>query len=438
MKSKCRFRKIKEDSDSEKGCFWSLNPNEPFLRESIDNAWETVLKLESWPGIAYYRLSPEECSSEAPLLPPTLFSEDSKRFYNDLYMFDEFGGFGKFSVIDAAGTASGSLSSSSAAFALRQIPHGYIHGFLPLPPPPFHNTTVATGGDVLCTGATALTIGNAGSGPEKASKSALKHIQKLASSLSALSSSTSRPFESQSSVLHERSGLVPLMRSASDSQVFATTQFRSDGQCGLAGAWPSSDDDSDGDMDDHDMDESDSNFGSHEASQSRFFSRSSSNSQLLPSHSSRQPFSQEQQHYANRPENNNWMEFVYSSSNSHHHSSHNCQKHQHQNNVHYSHLGCKIMAACGGYMTPVTSTVTTTATTSSSSSEYMFDLFNEGTEAAETEPSLLFGSPEQNSDKFFSATPLIHMSSVDIERLIADPSVSATMGDSEPSGFLFL
>ncbi|KAJ3017919.1 UNVERIFIED_CONTAM: Hepatocyte nuclear factor 3-beta [Siphonaria sp. JEL0065] len=509
MKSKCRFRKVKEEEDSEKGCFWSLNVDEPHFRESIENAWETCLKLETWNGILYYRMKPEEHAPSAKLLGPTLFSEDNHKYYSDLYVFDEAGSFVKFRGGD--NNLSAQAISASMAAAFQRFPQGYVQGYLPIPPPPLHNLIVVTGGDVTCTGATAAVLSSASTMlGDKVSKSELKAAaRKLSTSLSSLSSvsapsfSLTTPFHPQQQhQQHQqhlqqqhntksRPDLLPLKRSVSDSQ--ALLRGGSGVMCeiarepklgGLARAWPSSDDDdgessnedSDGhgleDMHDSGPIQSNTNNTPHNINNHKNQQQHQQHPQQsvyeAASHQSKngltnnQVFQQFDHHQDQRyrPENisnrdgSNWMDFGNGAylpqqmqrrlyNNPSHHPYNNITANNNSsnnaNNLYYNYTNNINSSVpygqfCGtGGFSGFQQNPTMTSSQRQQQQQYAFDLFNEDCEGVESEPSLLFGSPVQN----FAASPLILMSSIDIERLVADPSVSAAAGDATSHGFQY-
>ncbi|KAI9350514.1 fork head domain-containing protein [Zopfochytrium polystomum] len=85
MKSKGRFLKIKENNDSEKGSFWHLNTEENQFRLAMESALETSEKLESWVGIVYYELYPDE----VPALDSVIFREEDRHYLNRLFIFEQ-------------------------------------------------------------------------------------------------------------------------------------------------------------------------------------------------------------------------------------------------------------------------------------------------------------------------------------------------------------
>jgi hypothetical protein len=135
MKSKERFLKVKEEDDSEKGCYWYLNPEGSNYAESIENAHETADKLDNFCGIVYYKLK----DGEEPPAAPILFSDDDRTFTSELYAFDEssttYVPFLKYAVHETNNSKKKSHQTTTSRVEL------------PLPPPPFRNLIVRIKGD---------------------------------------------------------------------------------------------------------------------------------------------------------------------------------------------------------------------------------------------------------------------------------------------------
>ncbi|KAJ3213913.1 hypothetical protein HDU67_002319 [Dinochytrium kinnereticum] len=127
MKSKGRFLKVKEEDDSEKGSYWHLNPDVNHFTETMENARDTAEKLEVWPGILYYPLDSHEDAPHAAML----FSEEDHYYTDSLCVIDDSqGSCTKFKSppLDAC---SRRKSTSSITTTIRAD--------LPLPPPPYRN-----------------------------------------------------------------------------------------------------------------------------------------------------------------------------------------------------------------------------------------------------------------------------------------------------------
>lgn len=129
MKSKGRFLKIKENDDSEKGSFWYLNTEKTQFNLAMENARETSDKLESWVGIVYYQMRPEELVSSESLL----FSEEDKYYADNLFIFDRSGNAVKFISHDW---------DSFSRKKLTSCPQSREN--MPLPPPPYKNLIAST------------------------------------------------------------------------------------------------------------------------------------------------------------------------------------------------------------------------------------------------------------------------------------------------------
>ncbi|KAJ3407350.1 hypothetical protein HDU80_009027 [Chytriomyces hyalinus] len=486
MKSKCRFRKIKEEEDSEKGCYWSLNPTQPFHSDSIDNAWDTAEKLEFWQGVLYYKLSPAQSAPGAPPLFPVLFSEDDRRFYPDMYTFDESGNFGKFKPNSAE--PAGSAARNAAMFGQgSRFGAGFMRGVLPIPTPPYRNIMVQAPGEVLGVPPKSEkpASGSNGNGQPKKAPGASKKASKLAAAAVAapsLASSVplpannaeeaSRPRASADAETGDLTG-PSLLRRRSDAS--STTLG------GLAGAWPTSSDDSEGhhdDDDDEEEDDDDDEFrgqpsarvpswrhksSHHESTLGREYEHddkkqsrprdqpncskenSGRNHSLgrdsdmygtdsmmatdAPLHGDSSPA---RQRY--RPENGNWIQFVYDSQMAassfrgkdlHEQFSRMKGSYSHPSSLYHRSSSCMMNVEQDGREYG-----------GDDSQQYLFDLFNDGgNDASSEEASLLFGDMEQHQG-CGGLAPLINVSSLDIERLIADPTV-ATAGDAGSHGFQY-
>ena len=129
MKSKERFLKVKEEADSEKGCYWYLNPEQEQFQESLENALETSDKLENFVGIVYFKLQ----DGEEPPAVSVLFSDEDKRYSSELYYID----LEKQSCVQFSKYHNSDLFNAKK----RTTPIG-SKAVLPLPPPPIHNLIV--------------------------------------------------------------------------------------------------------------------------------------------------------------------------------------------------------------------------------------------------------------------------------------------------------
>ncbi|KAI8618514.1 hypothetical protein BC830DRAFT_1108400 [Chytriomyces sp. MP71] len=161
-----------------------------------------------------------------------------------------------------------------------------------------------------------------------------------------------------------------------------------------------------------------------------------------------------------RPENNNWIQFVYDShlaASQHAYLEYYCgdageghvtppEAQQHYHRQPSSHHGQNVYQSPHGRRPMHGQRLGRGDMSGESESVASFDLFNEmAEEPGGAETSLLFGSCTE-PDKFVAAAaaaPLIHVSGLDIERLIADPSVAPPVGGECGSmgvggGFQFL
>ncbi|KAJ3125960.1 hypothetical protein HK100_010517 [Physocladia obscura] len=131
MKSYTRFHKTKDFDDTEKGFDWSLNPAEPYHQESINNAWDSTEKLELFSGVLYYKIPKAGMNGGS-----VLFSEDNKKYYDNLFFLDENSGLVPFEPSQVA--------NDYGANGLTPKHAGYTKGFLPVPPVPYRNIIVLT------------------------------------------------------------------------------------------------------------------------------------------------------------------------------------------------------------------------------------------------------------------------------------------------------
>ncbi|KAJ3388867.1 hypothetical protein HDU84_009374 [Entophlyctis sp. JEL0112] len=360
MKSKCRFRKVKEEEDSEKGCFWSLNPAEPFFKDSIENAWETVEKLETWQGILYYKLNSSPMHHGVSPVQPTLFSEDDRRFYPDLYCFEEHGVFTKFkpNTMAACPGISKNLQNLDPRFP------GYIRGCLPIPLPPYRNVLVLNPGETLIplrleSSSNNSSSGSSGSVAHNSSSSSKHAVGKPSVSANKAGSEQTATSARQTAATNPTRPSCTVERRVNCSGGGGENAFG-----GLAGAVPS-------------FPQEKVKHGSHRDSGAFPKIQAPTTDDLSESDESFGPGS--------------WHEFV------------------------DNHLQATFKKA--------SQTTTQESSKLDMTSDHVFSLFNDCAEC-EQEPSLLFGLPDQYLDKFTLTPSFINVSCLDIESLIADPNVS--------------
>ncbi|KAJ3075480.1 hypothetical protein HDU98_007978 [Podochytrium sp. JEL0797] len=376
MKSKCRFRKLKGTLDAAaKGCFWSINPDAPHYQDCVTNAWETAEKLETWRGVLYYKL-PEHSLP----LAPSLFSDDELVVCRDLFAFDAVGGLARFNVM---GVEPVRPSLFGVAVAPRE---------LPTPRPPLRNLIVATEED---------------ESDAMERKDKRPRVTKYRSLVG--SGVGSGPVGKKAGVGKEggdaeeaRGGKESSGVGAGNAPPVVELANKLGGM--TRAVWDTSDEDTAANEDDED---------SEVASRISWKNPEVKEVDSSPSRSSQTGHDLYSLHHLQTV---NWTHHSYDASlpyhphsqhhpNDRYHSTHHHQTHYHQSRGMNHHT----VGYSTGHQTPC-------------------DLFNEISESVEREPSLLFGSPEQNTNKF-STTPLIHMSSIDLEKLLADPSVlAATSG----------